>query len=238
MWDIVKFAKKIKVAVFDFDGTATDAEEEGEPYIAGFLGDLVTLTGLPAQRVIELAAEYTKKVSPALMSGKKNVGTFSQTLKVQAQEADQKLDELVDAFLEGIVDKEIYLKKKAKLIKQKTDLAQQKSVFSQRGELWIEPFKEFWKDLNLAKKLISSNNFIEIKSFVAKNGSNPSLLAKKVSWSWSKPFEIALRYTEKNNSVFAGGISKTHLNFERTVLSGKQDLNLRPTGPKPVALAN
>jgi hypothetical protein len=35
----------MKVLVLDFDGTMTDAEREGEPFVRGYLDDLATLTG-------------------------------------------------------------------------------------------------------------------------------------------------------------------------------------------------
>ena len=137
-----------------------------------------------------------KQIGDWEKESKNNTTAFFQNLETHSQEIDGKLNKLVDAYLDGIVDKAIYLTKKEELIKQKTDFTQKKSVFAEKGISWIEPFREFWKDANLAKKLILSNDFGEIKSFVAKNGTNPHLLQKTVSWNWSGAFQILHRYAQ------------------------------------------
>ena len=48
--------------------------------------------------------------------------SFIQNLDVKIKETEQKLDKLVNAFLDGIIEKETYLVKKNELIKTKTDL--------------------------------------------------------------------------------------------------------------------
>ena len=116
--------------------------------------------------------------------------SFSQSLERKILEADEKLNKLVDSYLDNTIEKEVYLKKKESLIKQKTELHQKKSDFAKKGISWIEPLREFWNDAFLAKKLSLSNDFHEIKSFVAKNGTNPQLLAKTVSWNWLGGFQI------------------------------------------------
>lgn len=48
--------------ILDFDGTLTDAEEEGVPFTEGFLRDLATLTGAPQEQVTELYACFQAMV--------------------------------------------------------------------------------------------------------------------------------------------------------------------------------
>ena len=52
-----------KVLVLDFDGTMTDAEVEGGPYRQGYLEDVSTLSGLPLDEVMTLAAQFDEEVS-------------------------------------------------------------------------------------------------------------------------------------------------------------------------------
>ena len=49
--------------ILDFDGTMTDAEAEGTPYRAGYLGDLAILTGLPIAEIQALAARFEAEVA-------------------------------------------------------------------------------------------------------------------------------------------------------------------------------
>lgn len=55
------------LAVFDFDGTVTDAEVEGAPFRDGYLDDLATLVGRPAAEVRAMAERFEAEVaaSPA-----------------------------------------------------------------------------------------------------------------------------------------------------------------------------
>ncbi|MDO8618154.1 MAG: recombinase family protein [Candidatus Uhrbacteria bacterium] len=142
-------------------------------------------------------------------ASKNNHTNFALNLDNKIQALDQKLSMLVDAFLDGTLDKQIYLKKKEELIKQKTDFNQKKSAFRRQGNFRFEPLKEFWKDLSLAKKLAVSNDFPEIKSFVAKNGTNPQLQTKTVSWIWTGAFQIVEQFVKSAAHHLANQSNKT-----------------------------
>ncbi len=124
--------------------------------------------------------------------------------------AEKKLNILVDSYLDGTIEKSTYLQKKEELIKIKIDLHQKKSALGRKGETWIEPMKKFWNDAYLAKKLTTSNDFHEIKSFVAQHGTNRHLGGRKVSWLWVRGFKIVgdlakiarARATNQNDNSF------------------------------------
>ncbi|GAI33454.1 unnamed protein product, partial [marine sediment metagenome] len=105
--------------------------------------------------------------------------SFAQNLEEKMKETEVKLDRLVNAFLDGVIDKEVYLVKKDQLIKTKTDLLQKKSDFERKGNNWIEPLRDWIKTAHHAEKLASSEDFYEIKSFVEKIGTNRRLLDRK-----------------------------------------------------------
>jgi hypothetical protein len=86
---------------------------------------------------------------------------------------------LVNAFLDGTVDKETYLRKKDELIKVKTDLSQKKIGFGQKGKLWVEPLKSFLESVHNAEKFASSKDFGSAKSLLEKIGTNRILIDKK-----------------------------------------------------------
>lgn len=52
-----------KLLILDFDGTITDAEQEGVPFCAGYLEDIATLTGLDQDKVEEMAATFRAEVA-------------------------------------------------------------------------------------------------------------------------------------------------------------------------------
>ena len=122
---------------------------------------------------------------------------FAQNLETKLVETDSKLDKLVDEYLDGNIEKQLYLKKKDELIKTKTDLHSRKSDFGRKGNNWIEPMRNWIKEANNAGNAALSNDFIAIKSFVKRNGTNRRLLGKKVGWDWNSEFEFLAELKEK-----------------------------------------
>ncbi len=166
--------------------------------------------------------------------------SFAQNLEKEIKETEAKLDKLVNAFLDGSIEKETYLAKKDELIKTKTDLNKKKSDFGRKGINWIEPLKAWILSAHHAEKLASSNNFDEIKSFAEKIGTNLRLLDRKLIFDFQKPFDFVPKYKGKcERSPAAGGASEQTncpQNSSSFVWSGRQDLNLRPLAPKASAL--
>jgi len=135
--------------------------------------------------------------------------SFAQNLEKEIKETEQKLDKLVNAFLDGSIEKETYLAKKDELIKTKTDLNKRKADFGRKGNNWIEPLREWILSAHHAEKLASSNDFDEIKSFAEKIGTNRRLLDRKLIFDFQKPFDFVPKYTEKcERSPAEGGASE------------------------------
>ena len=120
--------------------------------------------------------------------------SFAQNLEKDIKDTETKLDRLVNAFLDGSIEKETYLAKKDEFIKTKTDLNKRKSDFGRKGNNWIEPLKEWILAAHHAEKLASSNNFDEIKSFAEKIGTNRRLLDRKLIFDFVRPFDFVPKY--------------------------------------------
>jgi hypothetical protein len=147
-----------------------------------------------------------------------------------------KLDKLVNGFLDGIIDKETYLKKKDELIKQKIELEQQQAHFGQRAKLWIEPMRDWLETAHKAGKLALSNNYHDMKPLIEKIGTNRHVKDKEVGVEFIRPFDILLNFkalqVNANNQKVDKDKGRPNKKLERPVLSGWQDLNLRPPAPK------
>ena len=52
-----------KLIIFDFDGTLTDAEQEGSPFRKGYLDDIAALSNLDRDQVEVLATQYEQEVA-------------------------------------------------------------------------------------------------------------------------------------------------------------------------------
>ncbi len=146
--------------------------------------------------------------------------SFAQNLDEKIKETEIKLDKLVNAFLDGSIEKETYLVKKDELIKTKTDLNKRKSDFGRKGNNWIEPLRDFIKTAHHAEKLALSNDFYEIKSLAEKIGTNRRLLSRKTEFELVQPFDLIPKYTEKfERSPAEGGASEQPIasDFEKSL---------------------
>ena len=104
---------------------------------------------------------------------------------------------LVSAYIDGDIPKESYLKIKEELMKEKLYLNQQKQDFGQKGKNWIELLRSFILDTKKANFLASSDDYLEIKEFVRKVGTNPQLFNKSVSFSFCPPFDFVAKINSK-----------------------------------------
>jgi len=88
------------------------------------------------------------------------------------------LEKLVEAYLDGGVPKEIYLKKKDSLLRAIASLKEKKKDFKHSGNNWVEPLREWILDMKQADFLASSDNLKQISVFAKKIGTNPRVRDK------------------------------------------------------------
>ncbi|MAE10080.1 MAG: hypothetical protein CMF78_02665 [Candidatus Marinimicrobia bacterium] len=119
---------------------------------------------------------------------------FAKNLGKEIAETEKKLDKLVSAYLDGIVDKDIYLAKKNELIKTKTALLDKKGDFGRKGNNWLELLRNWIKSLNHAEKLALSKDFYEIKIFLEKIGTNRKMLNKTILFDFVRPYDLIPKY--------------------------------------------
>ena len=162
--------------------------------------------------------------------------SFAQTLETNLSITQSKIDNLVNGFVDGLIDKDIYLKKKDELIRKKIELEHRQSRFGQKAKLWVEPMRDWLETAHKAGKFALSNDYHETKQMMEKIGTNRQVKDKAVGVDFQRPFDILLKFKalqndydenlEDNRKGCSGKIP------ERPILSGWQDSNLRPPAPK------
>ena len=168
----------------------------------------------------------------------KSSQSFAQNIETKIKENENKMDKLVNAFLDGTIERENYLVKKDELMKSKLEFNEKKDGFDRAGNNWIELLREWIKSANNAKKLASSNDFEEIKSFAKKIGTNHQMYNKNVIWNYLPEYQIIAEISGNTcDSAQATAESQNSAASKNLVKSGMWDLNPRPLGPKPSALA-
>ena len=166
---------------------------------------------------------------------------FVQNLENKIKLIDEKLDKLINTFLDNDIEKDTYLKKKDELLQAKIALEQQKIDFGRKGNNWIEPLKEWIISAHQAEKLAFSNDFFEMKSFVKKIGTNHQLFDKKVAWSLKAPYTILASYKKQIGEAtppeWRGSGAPNDIKISKSLCwSGRADLNCRPPRPERGAL--
>ena len=124
---------------------------------------------------------------------------FAQNIDSRIKATEAKLDKLVNEFLDGTIEKQVYLVKKDELIKRKLSLKQKKADFGQKGNNWIEPLKQWVRDAHHAEKLAVSNDYDEIKSFVGKIGTNHHLTNKNASFAFGDRWRVLSEKLENSS---------------------------------------
>jgi len=101
-----------------------------------------------------------------------------------------KLDRLLDAHLDGTIDKEIYTAKKEQLLNTKIQNEQQLQEIKKNGNRWLELSLQLISDAKLAKKNTLTENFEELRNFIKKIGSNLEMREQTVGIQWRNAWEL------------------------------------------------
>ena len=155
--------------------------------------------------------------------------TFVQSLETELNTTQQKLDKLVSAYLDGDIEKEIYLEKKEGLMKQKLVLLKQKEDFGQKRKSWVEPLREWIKSSSEAEIEKKNQNYHELKQAVEKIGTNRLLLNRKVQMDFSEPWGFAASRQAGRGEAEGGSPQATPLTPTHNLIclewSGCRELN-------------
>ena len=110
--------------------------------------------------------------------------------ELEKRDTEEKLNKLLDGYLEEVIDPESYKGKKNNLFEQKQEL-QEKIAFLKQGHVsWIEPFEEFIKATISCGKIACGKNNSDELAFVGKNvGSNFFLSESYLTAKYKKGFD-------------------------------------------------
>ena len=81
---------------------------------------------------------FEKWVSLAEEKDKLTAETETKNIDSQILETDQKLNRLLDGYLDQVIEPEIYKQKKNELFDEKLKLEEKKSQISKNGTVWLE----------------------------------------------------------------------------------------------------
>jgi hypothetical protein len=111
-----------------------------------------------------------------------------QQLQNQLAEVKNKLARLTDAYLVGTLELVEFQETKNVLEEQKATLEEKLDNFSRTSDQWLKLTKNWVLTANTAAKLAKSNDFSEMKYFLKKIGSNPSLSSGQLQLHLENPW--------------------------------------------------
>ena len=109
--------------------------------------------------------------------------SFVQNLTMRRAEVEQKIDRLLDIYIESGLARDEYQAKKAKLLNEKADIDQEIRDFEQKGNNWLEPMREVILLSSQAKILLSQGDKTQIRAFLKNVGLNFMLNSKRLEIS-------------------------------------------------------
>ena len=107
----------------------------------------------------------------------------------------EKLDKLLEGYLDNLIDEETYKRKKESLVQQKIALKdEQDTLLRKRMSGWNEPMRDYINTLIYAGKIASEQSPQEIAHFAQKIGTNRLISEKIVSWDFAPPFDFTAQF--------------------------------------------
>ncbi len=145
--------------------------------------DIILQASLPqfaAKKFLEWAQKDVNKE-------KQQSSSVTLDYKTKVKDTDEKLERLLDGYLDKVISPEDYQKKKNELIDTKTVLSSKIKDISTNGVEWLEPFQEFVNTALQCGKIARAKNTTEELAFFAKTvGSNFFLLNRRLSADFKK----------------------------------------------------
>ena len=150
-------------------------------------------------QTIALPTDWTKEMLEYLDTEEKkqakSVNAFAQEINQKIVVVQDKLDKLLEGYLDNLIDEETYKRKKEELVQQKITFKSEKHTLGQkRMSGWIEPTRNFVDTLIQAGKIASPKFLAEISDLVRKIGTNRLISEKIASWDFVPPFDFTASF--------------------------------------------
>ncbi len=116
----------------------------------------------------------------------------------QISDIQTKLDRLLDAQLDGLIEKSEYVAKKEKLLHRKLELGEKLAQLREGATGWLEQFRKFIITAHQAGEITEKGDLESQRDLFKKVGSNVRLGAKRLKFSHELPWSILAKNREKS----------------------------------------
>ena len=145
---------------------------------------------------------FQTKMNEDVQKETSSVRGIVQEFKNEINGITQQLDKLLNIFIDNLISRDEYLKKKEELMSKKKTLEEKITTLEQSPYKWLEPMREFFDNALQADKIASDNtNLFEKREFLKKTGSNLTLKDKRVDCDWLNQWAALQRRPTSRNRV-------------------------------------
>ena len=149
------------------------------------LNELIKKHSLPE----EWGKEFYQRIDDEEKQITQSLIQSGQALKLKLAAIKSRLDQLLESYLDKVIDRDDYLEKKNQLMGQKKDLEEQLVNLHDSQTAWLGPFRD-WVKLALQAKEISGSttDYYSKRHFLLNTGSDFRLRDKKTYFPSRKPW--------------------------------------------------
>ncbi|MDP2933807.1 MAG: recombinase family protein, partial [bacterium] len=138
-----------------------------EPYVreeklSEQISQIISNVALPTDIYQKMLAEWVKEQANASQP----VALHREALEKEIHVIKAKLDKLLDAHLEGLIEKSEYQDKKETLLKKKVELEERMAKFEKGATGWLEPCREFLQAAHQAHQVAIEENLESQRDFL------------------------------------------------------------------------
>ena len=184
-----------------------------EPELESQIRNTVSDVALPES----WANDWYKWLERDELLEKQSVEENLEKLKLEIKTLDQKLNFLLDSYLDNVIDAGIYKKKKNELFQEKIKKEEDLAKLKTDGVGWLEPMKEFIGSALQCGKIARAKNTKEELAFFAKTvGSNFFLTNRQLFPSYNLGFaQLQTRSLPQSPQTQASEKSQSELLYEK-----------------------
>lgn len=150
-----------------------------------------SISNYVAKKFLEWAERDSQKEK---LESSSKVGILTRQLK----DVEEKIDRLLEAYLDKVIDETEYKAKKNELLENKLSLQAQIKEITEKGNEWLEPFSEFVEKAKTGAKIARAKNNLHELSVQARTvGSNfflkdRQLTCEYANQGWKPLFEFGV----------------------------------------------
>lgn len=194
--------------------------------MADQINQQIQKVSLPPSWADKMIAELEKDKEQEAKDG----AVFAQNLKSQIKELEDKLDILLDTYLDGTITKDEYTAKKQKILNQKIEISEKLNDFEQNGNHWLEPAKKFILASKQAAIIALQENLFEKKDFLKKIGLNRILRERELFFEPRGAWQILSKSALSARRALDPAVAGEATNAEHTIWLRGADSNRQPIG--------